>query len=106
MAGRGEVGVAGKEDPHLHSGKYDPLLHVNVVMSAAVKRVMGQLAGGRGCCLAVTRGLHTTAPPSLPPRSAAIPHEVASSCLLAGALSKALCCIPPPPQLPGFEVQF
>lgn len=67
VPGHGEMGVAGREESHLHSGKYDPLLHVNVVMSAAVKRVMGRLAGGRGCWLIVAQDLPLSPAPSLLP---------------------------------------
>ena len=35
------------EDPRLQSGKYEPLVHMNAVLSEEVQRVMGTLAGKR-----------------------------------------------------------
>lgn len=57
------------DDPRLQgTGKYEPLVHMNSIMSDEVRRVMTSLASS--------------------------PSEwVSTSTLLSGALSKSLCCI-------------
>ena len=56
------------DDPRLLTGKYEPLVHMNELVSEEICRVMERL---------------TVAPP----------HVIASSSLLSGALIKCLCCI-------------
>ena len=56
------------DDPRLRTGKYEPLVHMNEVVSEEIRGVMERLV-------------------------AAAPPVVATSSLLSGALSKCLCCI-------------
>ena len=56
------------DDPRLLTGKYEPLVHINGVLTDKVQRVMES---------------HVTSPP----------QSVPSSSLLSGALSRCLCCI-------------
>lgn len=57
------------DDPRLLTGKYEPLVHMNELLSGEVRRVMAGL---------------TESPPPI----------VSSSSLLSGALSRCLCRIP------------
>ncbi len=56
------------DDPRLSTGKYEPLVHIDGVLTDKVQRVMES---------------HATSPPA----------SVPSSSLLSGALSRCLCCI-------------
>ena len=77
------------ESDHLGSGKYEPLVLMNAALTEEVQRVMALATSKPLYCISRNSWVLKLHCNSL----AHAPHQVASSSLLSGAISKCLCCI-------------
>lgn len=75
------------DDPRLVTGKFEPLVHLNAILSEEVQRAMAESAGDHSPVVRVESKAGVF------PNAASPPMGVSQFSLLSGALSKCLCCI-------------